>query len=195
MDRKRLSDNQIEFIKTHFGVNNARWIGDRIGISDDMVRYYARKMGLHTQIKPKKLSYLDKEYIKANYGNIKVKEISEKIGLTIRQVHYYASLLGVSRKRQDYDRELFIKLFPVTSYKELSKRFGVTIATIYRWGRDLDLEKVVCYKFKESDIKFVEQWYGLMTLQQIAEYLGKTRNQVVYMIQTLRIKKNETEVR
>jgi len=187
----RLKDSQIEFIQTYYGKNNCQWIANRIGISGDMVRYYARKMGLAKDTKVVKISDADKDYIKQHYGQVKACKIAETLGLTVRQVWYYADVLGLSNKKQTFDRELFTQLYPVKTHKELSEYFGVSKMTIYRWAEELDLDKRICYKFSDNDIFFIRKWNGLMTHQEMADRLGKTRGQVTYLIRTLQIPKQK----
>lgn len=185
----KLKDSQIEFIQTYYAKNTCQWIAKRIGISGDMVRYYARRMGLAKNIREVKISDSAKDYIIQHYGQVKACKIAETLGLTLKQVHYYADVMGVSNKRKSFDRELFIQLYPDTTNRELARRFGVTVQTIYRWAQELDLDKKVCYKWSDDDISFVQKWHGLMTHQEMADRLGKTRAQVIYLIRTLQIPK------
>lgn len=128
----------------------------------------------------------EKDFLKENYTKMTTDELAKRLDRSNQAVLNYAKhILGIvgtpkaPKQRTDEEDEFIIKHYHTLSYKEMAKELNMPFSRVSMAIYRLRMEgKLRTKQFSTEDENFLRVNKGVLSVQEMAEILGRTESQI-----------------
>jgi hypothetical protein len=165
---RMLSEEEIAYVKKHFYKKTNQAIADDLGFSlpgvqHIIAKYITEKKQHDTPWKEEEIDFLIKNHTHENYATI-----AGKLGKSVNSVHYKAYKLGLEKGSP---------ALPSTFYPEGAPRPGINNKRLW----------------SEEETDYLKRHYTTSTIEEIAEFLGRSAKSIVARMIKLQLPIKETK--